>query len=174
MRHLYRGFLLTGLLVVLGVANYDIISKQKIVNEGREVLLKLRPVDPRSLIQGDYMILRYDKAAFPAKDVMEDLPYSGLIVITVDANNLASYARIDDGEVLGENEVYLRFRQRLKTGELRYGAESFFFQEGQADRFSKAKYGILHIDASGKSILVGLADEAFTKIPYNEKVVDGG
>lgn len=166
MRYLYRGILLTGLLAVLGVANYDIISKQKIVNNGREVLLKLRPVDPRSLMQGDYMILRYDETVFPTKDVMKDLPYSGLIVLTLDASNLASYVRIDDGKPLGENEVRLRFRQRLKTGELRYGAESFFFQEGEANRFSKAKYGILHINASGKSILVGLADKALRKIPF--------
>jgi uncharacterized membrane-anchored protein len=174
MRYLYRGLLLTGLLAVLGVANYDIVSKQNIVNDGREVLMKLRPVDPRSLIQGDYMNLRYDKVIFPPKDVIKNLPYSGLIVITLDANNLASYVRIDDGKALVENEVHLRFRQRLRTGELRYGAESFFFQEGEADRFSKAKYGVLHIDASGNSILVDLADQAFRKIPSNAQVIDGG
>jgi len=164
MRYVRNGTFLAGLFLVLGVANYSILSNQKVVSEGREVVLKLRPVDPRSLIQGDYMILRYDKAAFPAKNVINSLPYSGTAVLALDANNLARFVRFDNGKKLGENETRLRFRRDFESGELRYGAESFFFQEGHVARFSDAEYGILRVDASGNSVLVGLADEAFGKI----------
>lgn len=43
-------------------------------------------------------------------------------------------------------------------GELRYGAEAFHFQEGKAEVYQEARYGVLRIDASGTSVLAGLAD----------------
>ena len=39
------------------------------------------------------------------------------------------------------------------------GAESFFFEEGSAAKFEKAKYGALRVDSEGNSILVGLYNE---------------
>lgn len=165
MTWLARGMVVVGLLVVLGLVNFDIYSKQRIVETGREILLRLRPADPRSLIQGDYMVLRYDTSLFPKRDVMDALPYSGRVVLSLDADNVATFSRLDDGTPLADNEVRLRFRHRSRTGELRYGAESYFFQEGQAKRFSNAKYGVLHLDPSGKSVLVAVADEKQEKIP---------
>ncbi|MFT6791681.1 MAG: hypothetical protein ACJA04_000891 [Cellvibrionaceae bacterium] len=44
-------------ILVLGVLNYGIYQKQKIKDHGEIVLLELAPVDPRSLMQGDYMRL---------------------------------------------------------------------------------------------------------------------
>ena len=45
------------LWVVLGltlvVANLSIIGKERVLREGRTVLLQLAPRDPRSLLQGD-------------------------------------------------------------------------------------------------------------------------
>jgi uncharacterized membrane-anchored protein len=40
-----------------------------------------------------------------------------------------------------------------------YGADSFFFQEGDADIYAQAKYSVLRVDDDGDSILVGLTDE---------------
>ena len=39
------------------------------------------------------------------------------------------------------------------------GAESYFFQEGDAEKFEKAVYGGLRVDNKGNSVLVGLFDE---------------
>ena len=44
------------------------------------------------------------------------------------------------------------------------GAESYFFEEGQAELFEKACYGGLMVDKNGNSILIGLYDENFEKI----------
>ena len=44
------------------------------------------------------------------------------------------------------------------------GAESFFFQEGQAEKYEKAKYGGVKIDKYGNSLLIGLYDEKQRKI----------
>ena len=48
-----------GALLVLGVVNAAIVGKETIKREGDTVYLPLAPVDPRSLMQGDYMALRF-------------------------------------------------------------------------------------------------------------------
>ena len=48
-----------GLALALGVPNYAIIQKERLLASGTPVLEELAPVDPRSLIQGDYMRLDY-------------------------------------------------------------------------------------------------------------------
>jgi uncharacterized membrane-anchored protein len=39
------------------------------------------------------------------------------------------------------------------------GSESFFFQEGDAGMYSRARYGGIKVAKSGESILFGLFDE---------------
>lgn len=56
------GGLWLGLLLALIVANRGIAGHERTLAEGRVVLLELAPVDPRSLMQGDYMALRFDVA----------------------------------------------------------------------------------------------------------------
>ena len=47
------------LSILLGLVAY----KEFELERGVELIVKLRPVDPRSLMQGDYVILDYDFAA---------------------------------------------------------------------------------------------------------------
>ncbi len=56
--------------------NFLIYKKENILKSGKTVLLKLAPRDPRSLIQGDFMSLRYDlptkinETLIPEEDVI--------------------------------------------------------------------------------------------------------
>ncbi len=159
MKYVYNGLLLAGLVLVLAVANLNIQERQAIVDDGRPLLLQLRPVDPRSPMQGDYMELRYDRSVFPDTDIAERLPVAGSVILAVDDRNIGRFARIDDGTPPSAGEVRLRYKLRLDGGELRYGAESFFFQEGHAERYDKARFGVLHLDEAGSSVLIGLAGE---------------
>ena len=158
MRPLQYLLLALGLLLVLGGANYDIIRKQHVVDDGTQVLLPIRPADPRSLLQGDYMTLRYARAALPPDAFSESLPRRGTAIVKLDADGVAQFARLDDGAALADGELRLKYKRRLYEDEVSYGADAFFFQEGNADLYAKAKYGVLRVDADGDSILVGLAD----------------
>lgn len=148
-----------GLVLVLGVANFVIADRQGVVEAGQPVLLELGPVDPRSLMQGDYMVLRYHDRLFPPREIRDGLPRTGAFIIRVDENDVGSFERIDDGRDLADNEVRLKYKLRDERGRIRLGAETFFFQEGNGPLFSAGAYGVLNVDESGNSVLIGLADE---------------
>ena len=52
--------IIINLIILLGFFNNSILQKEKLLTDGQLVLLELAPVDPRSLMQGDYMRLNYD------------------------------------------------------------------------------------------------------------------
>jgi len=147
----------TTLLVII-VVNLLIIKKENTITNGRTMLLRLAPVDPRSLIQGDYMVLRYTIAREVSKTKLKS---SGCIVVSLDENDVAKFLRVHNGQDLKAGEHLLFYRNR---GGLRLGAESFMFQEGDAQLYSNARYGELKVDKLGKSVLIGLRSEEFKKL----------
>ena len=140
-----------GLLFV----NYSIYGKETLIRNGQPILLELAPVDPRSLIQGDYMALRYKMGA--DLENLATLPVRGKLVIRVADTGVASFVRVDDGTPLAAGERLINYYKHGWQVDL--GATSFFFQEGKADAYATAKYGEVRVDESGTSILVGLRDE---------------
>ena len=150
---------LAGLVLVLGAVNLSIAEKEETLANGRQVLLELYPIDPRSLMQGDFMRLRYADAAFPADGIAAKMPLRGRVILKSDDAGVATFVRADDGSALQEGEFRMKYKLFVSTEGLRYGAESFFFQEGDAKLYENAKYGVLRVDEAGSSVLVGLADE---------------
>lgn len=59
MKHWRSILLWGGLLAALLVVNRGIFQRERILSDGHVVLLELVPVDPRSIMQGDYMALRF-------------------------------------------------------------------------------------------------------------------
>ena len=159
----YHKYVFYGTCVfIIFAINGMIIQKELILKHGESVLLKLRPVDPRSLMQGDYMILRYEIADVLKKEL--SLPHldrvrQGNVIVAVDENMAATYKEIDNGRELAPDERRIAFKYRSDNYKL--GAESFFFQEGHAHIYDKAKYGELKVKENGATVLVGLRDENF-------------
>ncbi len=153
-----RLVVLVAAVLVLAVVNFEIYKKEQLLVEGTTVLLRLAPYDPRSLMQGDYMVLRYQIARLPGlRDIQTK---EGYLVIELDDNQVGQFKRVyDDKKPLQENELLLQFRKR--GNQIRLGAESFFFQEGDAKYYNDARYGELRVAPSGKSVLVGLRDAKF-------------
>ncbi len=149
------------LLLLLVYFNYSLLGKEQLLKEGQLVLLELAPVDPRSLMQGDYMTLRY---SISENINFEEMPKRGYCVLQLDSNKVASRIRFQASKTpLHEGEYLIKYTasDRWNTN---IGAESYFFQEGEADKYDKAKFGGVKIDAQGNSVLVGLYDEERVKI----------
>jgi uncharacterized membrane-anchored protein len=147
-------------VLILGTINVAIYQQEQLLVSGTTLLLELVPVDPRSLIQGDYMALRYKIADEASHQVTKTRATDGYLVVIRDNNQQARFKEIYDGKTpLKAREYLLRFRKRGE--QIRLGAESFFFQEGQARYYGQARYGELRVTPTGESILVGLRDKAF-------------
>lgn len=147
-------------VILLVVINIKIYQKEQILAHGTIILLELAPVDPRSLMQGDYMRLRYKMALLPALWHSER---EGYLVVEIDENQVAHFKRRDiESKTLQANEILLQFRHR--GDDIRLGSESFFFQEGHAPYYEKACYGELRVASSGEGILVGLRDAEFNRL----------
>lgn len=145
-----------GGLILVGI-NFVIYQREQLLVHGREVLLQLAPVDPRSLMQGDYMALRFKVVndAFPGLSAKE--LEDGHLVITLDANGIGTFKRFADGSALAADEVLLRYR--IRANQPKFATNAFFFQEGHAKYYERGRYGEFRVAADGEAILTALRDE---------------
>jgi uncharacterized membrane-anchored protein len=139
-------------VAVLVVLNWTIYARERHLAEGRIVLLELAPVDPRSLMQGDYMALRF-KAADDLQGAAKPVE-DGRIVVRLDEQGVGRFVRRDDGTALGEREIALRYR--VRDARVKFATNAFFFQEGTAKLYEAARFGEFRVAASGELLLTGL------------------
>jgi len=159
-------------LLILVLVNLSIVDKDRLLAEGRVVYLKLVPVDPRSLMQGDYMALDYEVARV-ARRVLSNTaadraPPAGMqtgdgrIVVHLDNRSVASFVRIEDQQPLGKSEILLRYR--VRGGHLKFATNAFFFQEGTGEQYQNARYGMFRAGPDGELLLTGLCDESLQEL----------
>lgn len=143
-----------GLLLVLGCFAVAVWQKETSLAQGRTVILELMPQDPRSLMQGDYMVLRYRLL-----EQVEGSPSEpDQLYLQLDTRQIASELFWEPGP----GRVPVNFRRR--GARLEIGAESFFFQEGQGELYQRARYGQLKVDPTGACLLIDLLDESLTPL----------
>jgi uncharacterized membrane-anchored protein len=147
---------LAGVLILI-VANVGIYQKQQLIESGRVIFLELAPVDPRSLMQGDYMALRFRVADEAFRSVDRSTLANGRLVLTVDERNVGTFSRFDSGEPLGPGQVAIRYRVRDNTP--RFATNAFFFEEGTSDAYARARFGEFRVSPSGDAILTRLRGE---------------
>ena len=139
---------------ILGVLWFGVFKKELLKHNGEIVYLELSPVDPRSLIQGDYMQLSY---RIERGQNFSDLREPKHIIVGINHRRVAHFERADDGGALDRDER--RIRVKILNGHLRIVPRSFLFQEGQAKDYEHARYGVFRVDESGNHLLVDLADK---------------
>lgn len=148
-----RVAILASAMLVLTVANLGIWQKESLVAHGQPVFVALAPVDPRSLLQGDYMQLnfRLPSTATIAGLARADRPR---VVMRRDVQGVATPVRLDDGTPLAADE--LRVELTPKGGRWILVTDAWFFAEGEAQRWAAARYGEFRVDADGRALLVNL------------------
>jgi uncharacterized membrane-anchored protein len=146
-------------LLVLGAVNSSIASKERVIRDGEVVYLELAPVDPRSLMQGDYMALSFRLAAeiedARARASIDERARSA--PLTLDGRRVATL------DAAGQSALRIGFR--IRSGRVWLGTNAYFFSEGSAARYAGARYGEFRLDRdSGDAVLVGLRDENLTDL----------
>ncbi|WP_375311636.1 GDYXXLXY domain-containing protein [Bradyrhizobium sp. A5] len=140
--------LLQCLLLVLMVAD-----RMQILREGREVTLQTQPVDPRDLLRGDYVVLRYDISQLPA-GALAGTPASErkpivFVKLAPNANGLYEAVSVHAAPVpVTAPEVLIRGRVNYSCGSgrtfcdkltIKYGLESYFVPEGEGKTLEQAR-----------------------------------
>jgi len=65
-------------LLQIGFLSFIVGSRAAILQSGKEVLLKIQPVDPRDMLRGDYIIVTYEITSLPIK-LISDLPAGAVV-----------------------------------------------------------------------------------------------
>ena len=154
-------------ICIFVILNGLIVQKEVQIRNNEVVFFELAPRDPRSIMQGDYMVLNYElQRQFGNRS--KDMGDSGVAVLTLDDKKIATLTRHHKGEKLDPNERLLKYRSKMRSRRGRkhylFASESFMFQEGKRPIFDQAKYGAFALSSSGKNILLYLADENLKKL----------
>ena len=150
-----RALLLAGLALILTAANWAIASRELLKSSGQLVYLELAPVDPRSLMQGDYMSLRY-KIDLKSPDSAP----SGYLIIRLDDRHVAKAVGWNSVPAAGE----LRLKYRGRYGRTSIGSDAFFFEEGTSRFYESARYGEFRVAENGDALLIALRDANLVRL----------
>ncbi|MBQ3438004.1 MAG: GDYXXLXY domain-containing protein [Fusobacterium sp.] len=106
--------------------------------------LKLVPVDPRSLMQGDYMILNYEISENVMEKICESVNENhsflkkGYIVAKIDDNKIAQFVDVVKKPFETSEFIFIAFK--YNGYDIKINADTFFFQEGEAETYQNAKF----------------------------------
>lgn len=136
------------LAATLIVANIIILQKEVINRNGRLVFIEIAPVDPRSLMQGDYMRLNFIRPELRIETRRVK------VVAQIDARGIAVLRREATGTALAPDEIIIELPL----------SDAWYFKEGEAKRWENARYGEFRIDSNGRSLLVNLRGEKLEEL----------
>ena len=188
-----RNLWLAIIAVALGqaaVLGWMIWDRASLLANGREVVLDVIPVDPRSLFRGDYVILGYDISRYTLPPGTE-VPHRGApFYVTLRkgtddawqavAGSNTPPASIEPDDVVIRGKVdYASAARQDSTNEgpvvsLSYGIESFFVPEGtgrELERMVRDKKisAVVAVNGSGAAAIKGLMSEG--KRVYEEPLL---
>jgi uncharacterized membrane-anchored protein len=125
---------------------------------GKTVKLQIVPVDPRSLMQRDYVVLNYSisriKGYYP-----EPWEQTVRVVIRPDQNGVYQVKSIYHKDViLDKDDIVINGKPR--GSRVLYGIETYFVPEGTGRKVERAaRYGLVKVSALGDAMLVELIEK---------------
>ncbi|RNB56241.1 DUF2157 domain-containing protein [Brevibacillus gelatini] len=146
-------FLLTG---------YQVYSSESILSKGATIKLELVPVDPRSLMQGDYVRIGYTISTLEGEDFSSGEKIR--VVLRKQSDNVYDYAGYY--ETAGKwNKPYtaeptdvIINGKTVGGSQVEYGIESYFVPEGTGLVVERnAKFATIKVGANGDALLESLS-----------------
>ncbi len=153
VRWIFRLGVGLSVLACLFVVFRGVASMEATYRKGQIFYLAIRPADPRSLLQGDYMALAYEADTSEA-----DAPQRArFAVLSLDARGIATFAELAVNlEELGPQQVALPVQQWGSRYLIQ--PRSFLFQEGQGAALANARYAVFRYRDPRAPLLYGLAN----------------
>ena len=150
-------------ILILAASALTIWRFEQTLATGQTVILELAPVDPRSIMQGDYMALAFAID----RELPDDAAQFSYAWLNVAVNGAASLQSLSNQLPQQEGMVGLLLRQR--DGINSVGPNAIIFTEGTAAVYEAARYGQFKVGSSGKALLTGLLDENLQLLGENAR-----
>ena len=130
-----------------------IVVREVSLRTGTEVVLQTVPVDPRSLLQGDYAILDYEIARLPG--FMDELPVGDTVYVELQSHPDVWSAwdyTTKPGNVAGETFIKGRVD---RPGHLDFGIGTYFVPEGTGRIIERAEdvKVVVNLDGNGNAVI---------------------
>lgn len=145
-------------ILLAGLFIFSVVKMENIRGNGKELYLKLAPVDPRSLMQGDYMTLSFDldNQISYIRYLRDDMKFPFKYVVV--SQDSCKYLRgQDELTPCEDNEVVIKLAHKDYWHFL--PTKSYFFQEGTEQKYSNSEYARVKVDEYGNFVIVALCDE---------------
>jgi uncharacterized membrane-anchored protein len=140
-------------LVQVVLLTVMIVDRIQILREGTEVTLQARPIDPRDLLRGDYVVLGYDISQLPAGSLWnQPTARNPIVFVTLAPNRDGLYEAVSvhtDAVPVASPEVLIR--GRVVSGatcarrtfcdklQVRYNLENYFVPQGEGRKLEQAR-----------------------------------
>nr|WP_176707822.1 GDYXXLXY domain-containing protein [Bacillus sp. FJAT-26390] len=165
-RLLRRSPILIGIVIVLqlGYVGYHAATSEALLASGTSIKLAIEPIDPRSILQGDYVRLGYSISTPPehlAKEVESRRSLSRIKVVLREGDNgVYVFDRLyASGEKLASKEIVINGSSSgWRT--INYGIETYFVPEGTGTETEQnARFAYVKIGKKGDAMLERLSKE---------------
>ncbi|MDF2661830.1 MAG: hypothetical protein K0Q94_4621 [Paenibacillus sp.] len=156
-----RSFWMAAVVVsCLMLLSVQIGRSETILARGETVYLELLPLDPRSLLQGDYVQLRYTVSEPFGRDWTDNTPEESgkvSVVLAKSPSGVHQFKQLyDKSYALQPGEVVLNGKWR-SWRTIEYGIEHFFVPEGTGmDVERTAKYAEVKVASNGDALVARL------------------
>lgn len=158
--------LLIAILVVLqlGYVGYHAAASESLLSNGASIKLEIEPLDPRSLLQGDYVTLNYSISTPPdsvANELESRRSLSKIkVVLRPDDRGVYIFDRLyKNGEALTGKEIVINGRIS-GWNSIYYGIETYFVPEGTGTEVERnARFAYIKVSEDGDALLERLSNE---------------
>lgn len=181
LRHPYAGALASGLLFTL-ILGYMVVDRVRLIKGGQEIVLPIRPVDPRDLFKGDFVRLGFDISRVDRKLLPVDVVNAKretVVYVTIERDAADKWQPVAVATALSSkvapNQIVIQGRSNRYVPEaIRYGLERYYLPEGTGGRIEdmarKSQISaIVAVDAKGRAAIKGLVQDG--KRIYDEPLL---
>ena len=147
--------------------------------------LELTPIDPRSLLQGDYMTLNYDILDQTTEFIYQNKSYDyyeeerkeetkeqkekrelaeakkAYIAVRLDGNKVAKFVKITKEKTDEKDLLFIAYK--TNGYDVNINVNSYLFQEGTGDKYENARYSKVVLVGNNLR-LIDLRDKDFKEI----------
>ena len=145
------------ILVQLIISGGIFTKNEVLLQNGKEIKLALQPIDPRSLLQGDYVELNYDIAHVTLPHVKDGEKVK--LVLRPNKQGVYEYARIYQADDDWNKPYASKKKDVVITGSyhdwgIQYGIEHYFIPEGTGSKVeSEARFATVRVGKNGDAIV---------------------